>query len=379
MILLDVNMPDIDGFETAALIRQVQALGAHADHLRHRVRRRDADDPRLFARRRRLHPVADRPRDPAHEGQGVRRPAPRAAAAPATRRRARRARRGRGGALGRRGEHASVELPVAGGSVAHRIARSRDRREAACWRWWYRSSARARRSRSATKRRILSSSSTATSLPAARVASAVGRQRSWRRPTLQSWRQPSPASPPGSSRARTSCVCRWSRLRRAVGALALWACGDDGSIVPELAERSAGRARERTPLPQPAARDRRAARRRGTAAGVEPSQGRVPGDAVARAAQSPGADPHRGRGDPPGRARRAEAELGDGRHAAPGRPADAPGRRPAGRLADQPGQDRAAARAARPARGRRARGRDRAAVHQGATAPAHEDASPTRR
>ena len=36
VILLDVNMPDIDGFETADADPQVQALGAHADHLRHR-------------------------------------------------------------------------------------------------------------------------------------------------------------------------------------------------------------------------------------------------------------------------------------------------------------------------------------------------------
>ena len=38
----------MDGFETAALIRQLQAVGAHADHLHHRVRRRDADARRAM-------------------------------------------------------------------------------------------------------------------------------------------------------------------------------------------------------------------------------------------------------------------------------------------------------------------------------------------
>ena len=52
VILLDVNMPDMDGFETAALIRPAQAFRAHADHLRHGVQRRHARRPGLLARAR---------------------------------------------------------------------------------------------------------------------------------------------------------------------------------------------------------------------------------------------------------------------------------------------------------------------------------------
>ena len=94
-------MPDIDGFETAELIRQHSKISAHADHLRHRVRRRDADRARLLAGRGRLHPLAGVPGDPAQQGEGVRRAVPDAAAqAPA--RRARRARAARRRARPRR-------------------------------------------------------------------------------------------------------------------------------------------------------------------------------------------------------------------------------------------------------------------------------------
>ena len=68
VILLDVNMPDIDGFETAALIRQHRRSRAHADHLHHLLRRRDADRARLLARRGRLHPVAGGARGAAQQG-----------------------------------------------------------------------------------------------------------------------------------------------------------------------------------------------------------------------------------------------------------------------------------------------------------------------
>ena len=74
VILLDVNMPGMDGLETAAHDPQRAALRAHADHLHHRgLRRRAAHRAGLFARRGRLHVVAGRSRDPAHQGQGLRR------------------------------------------------------------------------------------------------------------------------------------------------------------------------------------------------------------------------------------------------------------------------------------------------------------------
>ena len=44
VILMDVRMPTMDGYETAKLIRAAQPVGRHADHLRHRLRpRRDRD------------------------------------------------------------------------------------------------------------------------------------------------------------------------------------------------------------------------------------------------------------------------------------------------------------------------------------------------
>ena len=84
-------------------------------------------------------------------------------------------------------------------------------------------------------------------------------------------------------------------------------------------------------------------RRAGRAAGSQPPQGRVPRDAVARAAQPAGADPHGARGDPPRRAAPTRScawapDIMDRQL----RAADAPDRGAARRRAHQPGQDRAA-------------------------------------
>ena len=77
VILLDVNMPGMDGFETAELIRRrkrsahVPIIFVTADY---------GDDVRfdqgILARSRRLHGFPDRPGDTADESQGIRRPVP---------------------------------------------------------------------------------------------------------------------------------------------------------------------------------------------------------------------------------------------------------------------------------------------------------------
>ena len=107
VILLDVNMPGMDGFETAALHPPAQNSGAHADHLHHRLRRRDARRAGLLARRRRLHPLARRSRRPAHQGRRLRRSVPHDRAGQAAGRGARGPGPRTGGAGGGRGSDAA--------------------------------------------------------------------------------------------------------------------------------------------------------------------------------------------------------------------------------------------------------------------------------
>ena len=88
VILLDVRMPIMDGFETAALIRQRRAVGDDADHLHHRARQATrSSTPTCYARGRgRLHlrpGAAGRAprqgvglREPLQQGRGARRAAP---------------------------------------------------------------------------------------------------------------------------------------------------------------------------------------------------------------------------------------------------------------------------------------------------------------
>ena len=74
LILLDVQMAGMNGFETAALHQAAPAQPPHPDHLHHRGQpRRRARVPRLLARRGRLPGQAVRRRHPALEGGGVHR------------------------------------------------------------------------------------------------------------------------------------------------------------------------------------------------------------------------------------------------------------------------------------------------------------------
>ena len=77
VILLDVQMPDLDGFETARLVRERdKSRGTPIIFLTAAQPQRDARFPRLRARRGRLHLQAVPAGDPPLQGQCVRRVVP---------------------------------------------------------------------------------------------------------------------------------------------------------------------------------------------------------------------------------------------------------------------------------------------------------------
>ena len=188
--------------------------------------------------------------------------------------------------------HASREL---GGSL------DVEPRRATCSRWWCRSSSRG-----------------------AGGAARRGRrgQRWWSAPRRAATRQRRPGwrSPTAVARCRRSPRCAWRIAGQGAGADRRGADRDPraaaghrrrgalGGLIAEARARradwgsstswsSAPRSRSRTRASTAACRSRSTSgAARGAAAGVEPAQGRVPRDAVARAAQPARADPQRGRG-----------------------------------------------------------------------------------
>ena len=365
VILLDVNMPGMDGFETAALIRQRAALGAHADHLRHRLRRRDARRARLLARRGRLHPRAGRvrrccrPRSASSSSCSARReqiePPGRVAAAATPRsssgsptRRSRSTRRprvdamlqtvggrGRGDRRGAPGGGAGRRAGGGGGSTRCATATA---------------AARSRAPRATPRSHALGRTR---ARPGMRRPIRLLRERAARHPRI------------GESRARQPLPLQgWlaapltSRDGRPLGSIQLSDKRDgdfdaeDEAVLVQLAQ-MASIAIENTLLQRGA---------RG-----EPPQGRVPRDALARAAHAAQRDPRLGaraaRGRPATATTQARGPRGDRAQRARAGEAD---RRPARRLAHH---HRQAARSSaspldarhggrRGARGRRARRRD---------------------
>ena len=314
VILLDVNMPDIDGLETGAPDPAVQEVGAHADHLHHRLRRRDADRAGLLARRGGLHPLAGDPRRAAQQGARVRRPLPDAAAHPrhgrasrwrarGPRPRARRRKRPRGARTSSRAR-ATSSAPRSTSSRAC----------GACSTWWCRRWPRARALVVDAESAIGRCCSTRRSR-SNRGVRATARCPSRCAPRCSAWcakacrsRARRCATRCASASAR-SAPWRWLRTARSP---------QDLVTLQELVGRAAialDNARLYSSLQREIVRSRAG---RGAAAGREPAQGRVPRHAVARAAQPARADPQRGRGDPAPRAARPQADHGARRGRPPG-------------------------------------------------------------
>jgi CheY-like chemotaxis protein len=203
-ILLDVNMPDIDGFETAALIRQYKRsahtpvifVTAYADEMQTiRGYSLGAVDyilspivPEALRSNVRvsvhLHLTQRRPRRPAEE------------------------RHANAGAQPRRSPRRTRNAPTScrRRASAQRIARSRHRRASACS-CWCRNAAPARRARSATSRATLRMCSTARPRRAARFVSSIERRPSsgTTRPSRGAGPSPAPSLRPPAHRIRCSC------------------------------------------------------------------------------------------------------------------------------------------------------------------------------
>ena len=387
VILLDVNMPDIDGFETAALIRQrkrsahtpIIFVTAYADEMQ------TIRGYSLGAVDYILSPVV--PEVLRSQGQGLRRPSPGAAKAAPPCRRAGCARRRRGGAFGRRGEHEALELPVAGEPAAQRIARSRrPPRAGSCELLVPRLRSTRRRSRSATSRAILAGRPRlARPCPAARcrIAPSSGVRAQVRRGRVVAQaRSPTPPAPCRRRPRRGPLRPALDRSpRRAVGVLALRTVGraTTTGIVLELAERSGDRARERAPIPQPC---RSRSRSGASVEALLQASNRRKDEFLAMLAhelRNPLA-PIRTAVELIRRLAPAEPQARPGPRDVIERQVDAPGaagRRPARRVAHHPGQDRAAGRAARPARRRRrTRSRPRGPSSTAARPPARASSVP---